>query len=133
MKFFTQEQRLYLITKSCLMNISGLTFKSSIADLLHAYSLSETDLCNLLDVGRGNYLKINTESKGPEWLLVLNAYFKLPNSRSILKISTYHDIKEVMYDNKAKSNRKSTRRYLVMGTKLKQEMWDTKIQDYLLQ
>ena len=83
------------------------------------------DLKNLLEAST-KYLKFTSSSKAPTWIMCVNSYFnyQFPNQsgKVKIKVSTYHDVKEVKW-NRAEKQAEVCRKLLVMGTKMKEENW----------
>ena len=91
--------------------------------------MSNLDLENLIEAS-DRYIKFQSESKRDTWSLCVNAYFKLGNNR--IKVSTYHDIKEVKWHMAEKTDISMSRKFLVMGIKMKEECWDKVKKEYAL-
>lgn len=95
----------------------------SVEDLRKKFLMSNGDLEQLLHVS-DEYLKFCSSSKRGKWLMCVNAYFELiiSGKKVKIKVSTYHDIKEVKWDQAEKTSFES-RTLLVMGKKAKEENW----------
>ena len=106
-----------------------LTYETKVKDVCEHYLLSTHDLENLIEASH-RYIKFQSESKRETWSLCVNAYFKLGNNK--IKVSTYHDIKEVKWHMAEKTDVHMRRKFLVMGTKMKEECWDKEKKEYTL-
>ena len=104
----------------------------SVGELCDGRLMSLQDLKNLLEAST-KYLKFTSSSKAPTWIMCVNSYFnyKFPkqSEKVNIKVSTYHDVKEVKW-NRAEKQAEVSRKLLVMGTKMKEENW--KDQKYTL-
>jgi len=85
------------------------------------YGISIEEIKRLLQVNP-SYIKIKSSSIRTNSTLCINAFLK-PKDDNLpwIKVSTYHDIKEVKYDAKEKTSIAS-RIYWILGSKLK-EIW----------
>lgn len=115
-----------------------------VKELCESYLISEKDLEGLLKASE-IYLKFRSSSKRSTWTMCVNAYFectirreeKIPIEQTTeemveiteekvkIKVSTYHDVKEVKWD-RAEKQSEVRRKFLVMGTKMKEENYRDK-------
>ena len=111
---------------------STIRKEMSVEQLCDGYLMSLLDLENLLGAST-KYLKFTSSSKAPTWIMCVNSYFnyQFPNQseKVKIKVSTYHDVKEVKW-NRAEKQAEVSQKLLVMGTKMKEENW--KDQKYTL-
>lgn len=121
--------------------MSTIYSEMPVKDLCELYLISEKDLEGLLKAS-DIYLKFRSSSKRSTWTMCVNAYFewtirreeeipveqateekgKFTKETVKIKVSTYHDVKEVKWD-RAEKQSEVQRKFLVMGTKMKEEMY----------
>ena len=101
--------------------------KTTVQQLADDKLLKLADLQNLLDA-QANYVKFRCESTRESYLLNFNAYLSLKNDETItIKVSTYHDLREVKHVRSEKDHRSPgavMSKLMVMGPQWKEECWD---------
>lgn len=96
----------------------------TVQKLCDSHLMSVKHLANLLQAS-DKYLKVKYRSSRDTRTMCVNAYFeqKIGREKVKIKVSTYHDVKEVKRDLAEKQSIPEWK-FLVMGTKLKEESWD---------
>lgn len=101
--------------------------KTTVQQLADEKLMKLNDLQSLMDA-QSKYVKFRCESNRENYMLNLNAYLSLKDDKStIIKVSTYHDLREVRYLRNEKDLRSpgaTMTKLMVMGTQMKEESWD---------